>query len=222
MANSSSSARFGPVGIGDPRITFRLDTKQFVHLTDKISRKFLGGDFQRALVQANQEAAVAVQISIAQALEETIRATHAKRDRPRRAGERLRSSIMNQDNYEATASSFRVGIPAWYERSPAAAYWRVIERGTGPYDTEGFFMGPGVVGPQPRPAAQMRMPQMLGQSFVDPDTGRVRRPAKIHVAGIKARKYHRKGALRALERLDMGERYRKHLRPIGLEMQVRD
>lgn len=215
MARTRSN-RFGSVGVGEDFVTFRLQTKDFVHLVDRISHKFLGGGFQSALSVANEKAAIQMQQAIAEALDEKIKG-HRTRNRPRRPGERLKMSILDANNREVLANTFRVGIPAWYDRSPAALYWRgVEEEGIGAYTTYGFFVGPGVVGPHAPPTGQQSLIQLSRGKM-----GNGRKPPVIHVGAFNAYHFHRVGVANSVQRLDMAGKYLRELARIGLTMQLR-
>lgn len=210
----ATSARFGRVGGGDPKITVRFEAGRIIHLTDATTRKFLGGAFQHALANAHSEAAEIVQGAMAKALTKAERdhAASTGRYRPQRPGDRLLNSILDERNREVTASTWRVGIPSWYEKSPAALYWRQIEEGGRPYRTTALFTNawPGATrffAPAPAPTAQMRMPQLS-------------RGAPILVQGTPRYAYNAAGA-RAAKAIDYAALYRKHLKPIGLEAQIR-
>jgi hypothetical protein len=214
MAGRTSSARFGSVGVGGDFITFRLQTKEFVRLVDRITNRFLGGGFQRALSRANELAAIQVQESIAEALDESIK-EHRTRTRPRRPEQRTKMAILDAENREVLGNTFRVGIPAWYDRSPAALYWRLIEEeGIGSYTTEGFFSNPGAVGPRPSPTGQMALLQ-FHKSLKNGHP-----PPVIQVGAFAAYHYHRIGVTNAVGQLHMGAKYLEELRKIGLVMQL--
>lgn len=157
---------------------------------DRISRT--QGQFttnaQEALTDAHYKMARIMQQYQVDALQDSIEDT----GRPQRTNKgRLRRSILDERNTILRANGWAVGIPAWLNQSPAGAYWRVIEEGTGPYDTDGLFFRDreGTVVDRPASDAGSRSALMLLQ-FASPAA------RTIHVSGIEPRQYMRKGTRR--------------------------
>ena len=236
MAIQPTSARFGQVGFGSRTaggklISVRLDANAFVHLTDRITRQFLGGAFQHALAAANEEMAIKVQEGMADFLDQKM-AEHAKGGtaRAQRPGHRLVNSILHPNNREVTASAFLVHREGWLDQSPAKMYWRSIERGMGTFDgyilfTDGPPEGPATgkrYGPwspsgsrtkggysagMPPGYKHMRMPQHRG--------------AFVQNIGPYPKYEFTRGGRSVFRAMDKSAHYLKHLKLLGMEAQLR-
>jgi hypothetical protein len=136
---STSTARFSPTALGQRGFSLRFQANSIIRLTDKVTGHFIGGGFNQALEEVNGKVAILMQEGQAQRLDEKIDATGRVRRVP---GQRLKKSILHENNRDVSASGFTVGRPAWLDKSPAKLYWRRIEEGdTQTFDTVGgaFF-----------------------------------------------------------------------------------
>lgn len=223
------SARFGRVGVGT-EITFRANTSEVIRLTDRVTGQFREntGAFQRALSQANAQAALVVQQGMADELKSRVKKT----GRRQRGTDYLNISIMHENNRDVTASSFMVGRESWLDRSPAALYWRRIEFGdAATFDsfilfTNNFssYYGPwspggrskqggswqgseakGYSRKQPPGYKHMRMPQHKG-AFVQ------------NIGPYPEYAFSRVGGTKAFRRLNMRANYEKYLAQVGINI----
>lgn len=154
----ATTGRFGKPAAGD-LLTVSFDARYLVRLTDATTRRFKVG-LQGQLARAHQKIAQKMLEAVADKLSESMDDHYPHR--PQREGNRLRTSILAEENRSVTATGFAVGFEKWMNESPAELYWRGIEKGIGAYETRGFFTdewpggklyGPGRGGPH------MRMPQ---------------------------------------------------------------
>lgn len=226
-----ASARFGGVGVGELEVSVRLNTNRFVYLTDRITRQFLGGAFQHALTRANEEAAIKIQDGMADFLNDQMaRHSNGGTARPQRPGHRLVKSILHENNREATASGFLVHRPSWMDRSPAKMYWRSIEEGMGTFDGEILFAdGP----PEGRVTGKRYQPWSPGgrratggyQASKPPGYPHMRMPqhrgAFVQNIGPYPKYEFTRGGKQTFDRIDFFAHYQRHLKPLGLDIQLR-
>lgn len=219
----ASSARFGRVGIGEPGFSVVFNTNSLIRLTDSVTGQFREGtgNFQRALSEANDKAALKVAEAMVESLQRSVKATGRKQ----RGTNNLAEAILHINNRDVTASSFIVGRPSWLDRSPAELYWRRIEEGDqttfdseilftnldgksyAPWTPGGGGNSPGRFGisrPMPPGYKHMRMPQHRGV-FVQ------------NIGPFPAYHYSAAG-LKALQRLQMKQRYKAELSHYGIEL----
>lgn len=174
-----TGVRFGPI---TPGSAFTVDTN-LARQADRLTR--IAGQFQvnaqEALTAAHYEMAYTLQQYQVEALEQSI----ADTGRKQQPGQRLQVAIKDERNRQLRANGWAVGIYGWLDQSPAGAYWRVIEEGTGPYTTQGLFFEDraGQV-----PSTGGRTAAMLRQ-------GGGRLPT-VEVSGIDARRYMAAGVRR--------------------------
>lgn len=197
------TARFGSVGGSGLQIrSVTFNANNFIRLTDAITGKFLGGQFQKALAEAHEAMAIRVQQGSAKHVQRSISPT-----RKQRGGERLATSLLDDRNRRVTASGFKVHVESWLDESPAAKYYRRIEEGD-PHE----FITYGVLftddfakfyGPRRDMRSHMRMPQFQRQGS-----------GIIRVGPFPAFQYVRAGR-DALDRLDPALVYRKALKQLA-------
>jgi hypothetical protein len=187
-------------------------------IVDQLTGAFRSGAVYRALGTVNEKLAIQMQEAMASSLDKQVKAT----GRQQRGGERLKGSILHEFNREVFANNFRVGIPAWMDRSPAKTYWRRIEEGDaatfnshilftnnisggkryGPYSSGGVSRGRAEDAPPGY--KHMRMPQHKG-------------PFILGIGPYPAYRYQ-EASLPVYRRANLASRYDAELKKVGVRL----
>lgn len=225
MVSGGSGARFGPLP-KDAILFYKDDgsrglAREASNLLRQRGR--FTENMQLALTDAHYVMARTMQEFMADALDDSIKET----GRPQRKDRgRLKRAILDEKNTIIRADRWAVGVEEWLNRSPAGAYWRVIDQGTGPYDTSGLFFADreGTLR-SPKSAFTVDLDNGLQRRI--PPGGPVEgandalmllqirsgRVPSIRVSGIDARNYQRKG-LRRWQASKVRERTYREILPL--------
>ena len=200
-------------------LSINFQTRDLIHLIDKLTGQFRDATFKAALHGANERAAIEIQKGMRKHLEERIG------DRPQRQGKRLQKALTDEGNRIVKHNGFVVGVEAWLNKSPAAMYWRQVEEGMGAYVTRALFSnngGPGGVGKVGRPFSRPNegaMPHMRMKQYTRPGTTR---GVPIRVKAFPGYHFMRDGGADAFQKLDMADRYQRALRSVGINVSKGD